>query len=319
MTGRVAALTGATGFLGVHLVRALSQAGWQVRALARREPQPPGWGEAQPQRVAGDLGDAGALQRLVEGASLVIHAAGAIKGDPPLLMEVNRDGAARLAQVAGRYAAPHAQLLLISSLAARSPELSAYGASKRAGEVAAAEAFPPERLTIVRPPAIYGPGDRETFTIFKAAALSPVLPLLSPKARLALIHVQDAAEAIVALGQGPGGGTYALADAQPQGYGWREILGAAASAANRRPLIASAPGWLLPGLARASQFVARMNGRPPLLHKDKVAELLHPDWGVSPAELAPRLGVARFGLADGFAQTFSWYVNAGWIRVKSRS
>jgi nucleoside-diphosphate-sugar epimerase len=171
----VAALTGATGFLGAHLVRALSDAGFSVRVLARREPSPPGWGEVQPHIVAGDLSDPAALAKLVEGAAVVVHAAGAIKAaDLTGFMAVNRDGTERLARACPSDAA----FILVSSLAARSPELSAYAASKRAGEIVAIDVLG-ERVTIVRPPAIYGPGDRETLAIFDAAAKSPILPGLA--------------------------------------------------------------------------------------------------------------------------------------------
>ena len=98
MSRPLAAVTGSTGFLGVHLVRALHQAGFRVRALARREPAQPGWGGAEPEVVAGDLSDGSSLERLVDGAAVVVHVAGAIRApDLAAFMAVNRDGSARLA------------------------------------------------------------------------------------------------------------------------------------------------------------------------------------------------------------------------------
>ena len=174
------------------------------------------------------------------------------------------------------------------------------------------EALGSERVTVVRPPAIYGPGDRETLALFQAANLSPVLPMPSASSRLALIHVGDAAAAIAALADGPSG-VYALADARPEGYGWREVFEAAAKVTGRRPLVTEAPPWLLPGLAGAARFIARMNGQAPILTDGKLRELLHPDWGVSVAELAPDRPAPRFGLEDGFSDTLHWYFRAGWI------
>jgi nucleoside-diphosphate-sugar epimerase len=313
MNGRLAAVTGATGFLGAHLVRAFTAAGWRVRALARREPSPPGWGEAAPEVVSGDLSDEAALIRLIEGADVVVHAAGAIKApDLSGFMTVNRDGTARLAALVRRLA-PEARFLLVSSLAAREPGLSDYAASKRAGEDAAARIMPPGRLTIARPPAIYGPGDRETLTIFKAAALSPVLPVPSATARLALVHVEDAASAIATLAEGPSG-VYALADQRPEGHSWREIFTAAAAATGRSPYLIDAPPWLLPGLARAAGFVARMNGQAPILTEGKLNELLHADWGVTIEELAPNRPAPQYDIQTGFTQTLEWYFSTGWIR-----
>jgi nucleoside-diphosphate-sugar epimerase len=138
--------------------------------------------------------------------------------------------------------------------------------------------------------------------------------VLSARARLALMHVHDAAAHTAALALRGGGGVYTLADGRPEGYGWREIMGAAAAAVGRRPALASFPPALLPALAGASGFLARMNGRPPLVSDDKVRELLHPDWAVSRAEMAEGLPPPRFTLEAGFASAVAWYRAAGWLR-----
>jgi nucleoside-diphosphate-sugar epimerase len=316
MTRPLAAVTGATGFLGAHLVRALADQGYAVRVLARRPPSPPGWGDADPEVIAGDLSHDDALDRLMARAAVVVHAAGAIKApDLAGFMTVNRDGVVRAAEARGRVA-PKARFLLVSSLAAREPQLSDYAASKRAGEDAAIALISAADLTVVRPPAIYGPGDRETLAVFQAAALSPVLPVPSATGRLALIHVSDAAAQTAALAAGPSG-RFALADGRPEGYTWREMFRAAADACGRRPLMVDAPTWLLPGLAKAAGFIARMDGRPPILNDGKLRELLHPDWSVSPGELAPGLAPARFNLQEGFTDTVAWYLRNGCIRLRS--
>ncbi|HTI68163.1 MAG TPA: NAD(P)-dependent oxidoreductase [Caulobacteraceae bacterium] len=313
MTRPLAALTGATGFLGAQLVRALDSAGFSVRALARREPSPPGWGEVRPEVVAGDLADEAALERLVDGAAVVVHCAAAIKAqDAAGFMSVNRDGTARLAEVARRRS-PEALFLLVSSLAARAPRVSSYAASKAAAESAAAATLSPDRLAVVRPPAIYGPGDRETLTLFRAAASSPVLPVLSGPARTALIHVEDAAAQVAALAVRGGGGSWALADDRPEGYGWREILQAAGVAVGRRPWLAPIPPSMLPGLNRATGVVGRLFGGCALMSDDKLGELMHPDWAVGRAEMAAGLPPPRYDLATGFASAVRWYRAAGWL------
>ncbi|HTK35811.1 MAG TPA: NAD(P)-dependent oxidoreductase [Caulobacteraceae bacterium] len=306
MTSRpIAALTGATGFLGAHLVQALDAAGFSVRVLARREPSPPGWGEVRPEVIPGDLSDPDALARLVEGAKAVVHAAGAIKADDLAgFMRVNRDGTVDLAR-ACRVGAPEAPFVLVSSLAARQPELSAYAASKRAGETVAVELLG-ERATVIRPPAIYGPGDRETLAIFRAAATSPLLPVLSADARMALVHVEDAARTVAALALAPAPGVWALADSRPEGYGWREILAAAAAAVGRGPALVPVPAWALPGLARIGVAAG-------LLSREKVGEILHKDWAIRPEDLAPGAPPVRWSLDEGFAATADWYRRAGWL------
>jgi len=218
-----AALTGATGFLGRRLLRTLTARGWRVRALARRPADAEALAGEGFEVVIGDLADTAALERLTDGASLTIHCAGLIKArDRAAFFEVNRDGAARLAEVAPE------RLVLVSSLAARAPELSDYAASKRAGEEVSRQAAG-ARLAVVRPPVIYGPGDRETLQLFRLAQRSPLAPIpASPGARLALAHADDVAAAIIDVAERAElSGVYAVGGDRPAGYAWTEIATAA--------------------------------------------------------------------------------------------
>ena len=128
------ALTGATGFIGRHLVRALAEAGWRVRVLLRSDPAViDEWQGLELDVVAGSLADAAALERLVTDVDAVIHLAGAIKASRRAqFFAVNAEGAGAVSQAARRLA-PAAHFLHVSSLAAREPQLSDYAASKRAG------------------------------------------------------------------------------------------------------------------------------------------------------------------------------------------
>ncbi len=135
------AVTGATGFIGRHLIAALVQAGWRVRLLLRREPSGAEWRQSTPEVVAGSLDNEAAVARLVEGVDAVIHLAGLIKAARRAdFFAVNEQGVARIAR-ATKQLSPDAHFLLVSSLAAREPLLSDYAASKRAGEAAALDAM----------------------------------------------------------------------------------------------------------------------------------------------------------------------------------
>ena len=136
LNGARIAVTGATGFVGRHLVPSLAAQGWQVRVLARSEPAHALWRDTKPEVVLGSLSDDGALERLVQGADAVLHLAGAIKArDNAEFLRINRDGTTAVAQATLRVA-PKAHFLQVSSLAAREPSLSGYCASKLAGEQA---------------------------------------------------------------------------------------------------------------------------------------------------------------------------------------
>ena len=310
----LAALTGGTGFLGRHLAQALDEAGYRVRILTREAPDLPDWRGAPPEVVTGRLADAAALERLVQGADVVVHAAGLIKARRRQdFFEVNREGSGRLAAAAGR--APKARFVMISSLSARAPQLSAYGSSKSAGEQAVRENLDPDRFTIVRPPAIYGPGDRETLALFKAVRDLPFTPLPGgARARLAMIHVADAAAQIAVLaGRRAAGATFALSDPRPEGYGWREIMRTAGRAMGRDPVMLRLPVAAVLSVGLAGSALARLSGTTPMLTLGKARELLHLDWSVSPPERAPDLPSARFDLEAGFQDAVAWYRARGWL------
>ena len=307
-------LTGATGFIGLHLVRALDRAGWRVRVLARREPAPDTWGSAHPEVVRGALEDTRAVDALVDGADAVIHLAGLIKAASRQdFFATNRDAAAMIAQRA-RQLAPTSHFLLVSSLAAREPQLSDYAASKRAGEDAARTGFGAP-ITVLRPPAVYGPGDRETLAFFQLAR-QRIVPLLGPAhARAAMIHVGDLSELIVALlGGRPRAATMTAADLRPQGYRWEEVMRAAARAVgNPSPRFIQAPAALLRTAALAGD-AGRLFGLANMLTSQKLRELRHPDWSVAPDEVAHADGWApMFDLDAGFADAVRGYRAAGWL------
>jgi nucleoside-diphosphate-sugar epimerase len=306
---RLVAVTGATGFVGPHLVAALGRRGWRVRLLVRRwSPLPPLPGITA-ELVLGDLADGDALRRLVDGADTVVHAAGLIKArHAGQFMAVNRDGTARLSAVTGA-----ARLVLLSSLAAREPLLSPYAASKRAAEDAVAGRAGP--WLAVRAPAVYGPGDRETLAYFRAVARGLAPQPAIAAARLSLIHVEDLAEALaLAVDRSLAGSTYEIDDGRVGGYGYRDMHQAAAAALGRTARSIAVPRFVMAGLAGLNQLGHRLGGPVQILTPGKVNEIFHPDWTVHDRRLAGAIGfAARYGLAAGFRDTVLWYRRREWL------
>lgn len=308
--GRIVALTGYTGFIGGHLAADLAARGWRVRALVRRELP-----EAGPvELVHGSLGEPAALEALVEGADAVVHLAGAIKGRSRAdFMRANADGTGALA-AAWHARAPGARFVLVSSMAAREPQLSHYAASKRAAEERLARFDGP--WAILRPGAVYGPGDRETLRIFRAAA-GPVQPMLNRgAARLTLVHVQDLVRAIAAMLEGGApGALHEVTDARHEGYGWDELARAAAAALGRRARPVRVPGTAVRLLGRLGDIGGRLGGGAGMLTSQKAREILHPDWGsAAERQVPPDLWRPEIGLEQGFADAVAWYRRAGWLR-----
>jgi len=308
----LAAVTGATGFLGRRLVAALAAEGWRVRVLARRDAALAAPDGVEPEVVIGGLADGAALAALCRGSDVVIHAAGLIKARAAAdFAGVNAAGAERVALAARAAGVP--RMLLVSSLAAREPRLSPYAASKRAGEEAAGKVLG-ERLTVMRPPAIYGPGDLETLGVFEAALRLPVAPVFDSRARLAMIHVEDAARQIAAAAATPPERpVVALSDARAEGYGWREIVGAASRAVGRESLMVEMPSLAL-SLAGAAGATLRLFGANPILTPGKAREMRHLDWSLRPEERWSSAPAPKFDLAEGFAHTVAWWRVAGKLR-----
>ncbi len=308
------AVTGGTGFLGLHLVPALAQAGFRVRVLARRAPAHPAFATVEFETVPGRLEDEAALAALVEGAAVVVHAAGLIKArNRAAFLRANQGGTAALARITRRVV-PDAKFVLVSSLAAREPQLSNYAFSKHAAEAAARQELAAAQLAILRPPAIYGPWDRETLALFRASLYS-FAPLLSD-GKAAVIHAADAAGAITAMaGSKFQPGCFALTDDQPEGYSLRALMNEAARATGGRTKLIRLPKWLVLSAGFGSGLVGGFSKAPPIFTLGKAREILHPDWSVHPAELLPReVYTPRINLAQGFAETVAWYRQAGWLR-----
>jgi nucleoside-diphosphate-sugar epimerase len=317
MTGPVAALTGGTGFLGRYIAQAFSEAGWRIRLLARRDPTHPMLARIPLELEHGSLADAGALSRLVSGATVVIHAAGLVKArNRREFLTVNRDGAARLAEAVGR--APEVScLVLISSLAARAPQLSPYAASKRAGEQAVAAVLGEERRVILRPSAIYGPWDREGPTMLRLAAGRFAPAIAAPEPRIAMIHARDAAAATLAVATAAvktaavSGGCYEISDARGDGYGWRELLGRMGDALGRQPRPVPIPDAVLLAAGAGSDVLAALTGRPAIFGRGKAREILHRDWSIDPArQIPPSLWQPRIALEAGIQETAAWWRSA---------
>lgn len=286
----VVALTGATGFIGGALCRALIQAGWQVRALVRRTSTAALVPEIE--RIPGDLDDHAALARLVADADAVVHCAGVVCGRSAERFErVNVDGSKRLLRAA--YAGSRgARVLLMSSLAAREPALSWYAASKRHAEEVVEQEAGPLALTIFRPTVVYGPGDWALKPFFRSlrAGLLPVPG--SCEARVTLLHVHDLVSAMLCwLGSSlPVVGVFELHDGRDGGYTWQTIATIASRAYSQPVRLLRPPHVGLTLTAAVNLHLARWFGYQPMLTPGKLRELRHPDWICDNSALAEALG-----------------------------
>ena len=298
------AITGGTGFVGSHLLDVATAAGHSIAALTRRE---------QPHRqgvdwIAGDLSSRDALEQLVRDADAVIHVAGTINASNAAGFEEG-NVAGTLAMLAAATAGGIHRFVHVSSLAAREPRLSLYGASKqRAEELVHSSGLD---WAIVRPPSVYGPGDRETLELFRMAKLG--LMLMPPKGRVSVIHADDLARLLVALAD-PSAPTSCLVepdDGKPGGWTHREFAKALAEGVGTKAAVISSPGILLRLAAHADQL---FRGEKAKLTTDRAAYFSHRNWVVEPKRAAPPdLWRSEIETVRGLKDTAAWYREKGWL------
>lgn len=310
------AVTGATGFVGSHVIRRLTASGHQVRILARRMPITALTPDRPLEVVLGDLDDQPALNRLVEGVDAVIHVAGVVKArQSGEFLKANVEGTRHVATALAAVS-PQVRVIHVSSLAAREPSLSPYCASKRGGEEAIQSLPNPGRTTIIRPPAVYGPGDPEIFPMFKAASLGFCAYPAAPQSRVSLIHGADLAAAIVAAMEvtlpDP---VYEVDDGYAGGYGLKEIGGGLSAAFGRPVRMIRVPRPVLKAIAAGVEVHRRVAGSLTALSLAKVPELYHRDWAAQGPRLEAQTGwKPAFDITRGFADTLAWYRAIGWLR-----
>ena len=301
------AVTGASGFIGAHLLPALLERGYEVHALTRR---PESIEVRQSLRViSGGHDDAAALSELLEGADAVVHLAGLIKARRRAeFFEVNAGMTEALAELAVKSGAePH--FLLLSSLAAREPALGPYGASKSDAEQSLARSGL-SHWSVLRPPVVYGPGDEETLRFFRAVAKGYIPYPAGRKARVSMIHVTDLVTAILAvLEKGPIEGPFELDDGAPRGHSWPELGRVAASVFGRSAKPIAVPRGLMWGVGLGNEMLGAVTGASPMITRAKVREFFHPDWVAARPGLSEEVEwMPSISLELGFEDTIASYL-----------
>ena len=300
----ILAVTGGTGFVGQHLLDLASDRGHSVRALTRR---PQGSREGI-EWIEGSLDDRDALERLVQASDAIIHVAGVINAPDAAGFEAgNVKGT--LSMLAAATAAGTRRFVHVSSLAAREPGLSQYGASKaRSEELVESSGLD---WIIVRPPAVYGPGDKETLELFRMANAG--LIFLPPKGRISVIHVADLARLLLNLAEReePAKSIIEPQDDRPNGWTHKEFAQALGRAVGRRAVSLATPRPLLRIGAALDRFV---RGDRAKLTPDRAAYFCHPDWVVSSGKAPPpELWTPEITTDQGLGDTAAWYRQKGWL------
>jgi dihydroflavonol-4-reductase len=320
---RIALITGATGFVGGHLVRRLAAAGWKVRALVRATSDTRLLDEAGAERVVGDLDAVDALRDAASGADTVFHlAALTIARREAPFVRANAQGTRNVVQGVLSAARRPRRLVYLSSYAACGPArngrpratdetpepLTAYGRTKLQGEAAVREAASHGvEAVILRAPPVYGPGDQALLPYFRLVKRRLAPAPAGPGLRTHMVYVEDLAAALQRAADAPPG-TWAVAE--PVEHPWQAVVGAIAGALGTRPVRVPLP----PALVRGAGTVAGWLGGVGVFNREKAEEMLAPAWLCDLAGLESLLpaGTAT-PLAEGIARTARWYQEHGWV------
>jgi uncharacterized protein YbjT (DUF2867 family) len=267
---------GGTGFLGRRLVQRLAAEGMTVRVAVRHPDRARSALQAKGlDRVTvfgADVRDQAAVAAIVAGVDAVVDAVSAYVETAGVTFEaVHERGAKTLAREA--TAAGVARFVLVSGIGADPESASPYIRARGRGECAVQQAFP--GATIVRPSAMFGPGDALFGTLAHLARLLPVLPLIGGgRTRLQPVYVEDVAEAIARILADPGtaGRTYELAG--PTMYTVRELFRIALRIIGKRRLLVSVPFAVAKVQTRLFELLPNpplTGGQVDLLKADNVA------------------------------------------------
>jgi dihydroflavonol-4-reductase len=318
-------VTGATGFVGSHLVEALRRRADDVTALVRSPAKAGPLTTLGVQLVAGDLADREALERAVAGRDVVFHVAGLLAArNETEFLRANRDGTARLLDAAAR--AGVGRLVFVSSMAAGGPSapghplsgaepprpVTAYGRSKLAAEEQVRASGVP--WTILRPPMVYGPRDREVLKVFRLARVGVAPVFGDGRQELSAIHSADLANALIASGYAGTAAGRLYYPCHPETFTSAGFVQAVGAAIGHQVRVLPLPRWLGAAALSVTGAVAFFSGRRTILTRDKANEFFQPAWTGDPAPCIRETGwTPTYNLRNGLADTYRWYRSAGWL------
>ena len=324
-----ALVTGGTGFIGSHLVEALLQRGAEVRCLVRNRSDLK-WLRGLPIELTdGDCSDLTSLQEAVKGVDQVFHLAGVTRAlKEETYFEVNANGTENLIH-ACLEKNPHLQkFIYLSSQAAAGPcqkggrkkesdscePVSSYGRSKRRGEEFCLEHVREIPLIILRPSAVYGPRDRDVYVFFKTLTKRIKPSFSRQEQHISLCYVQDIVQATLLASDSRGceGEIFFLSDGHD--YRFDQIGDIFEEAMEIHAYRIHIPGWVVWGIASFSEFLSKFSGKPPLINKGKVEEMVQKNWLCDITKAKTLLGFEPcLSLAEGIKITYEWYLKENWL------
>jgi len=318
-------ITGATGFIGSHTAELLLKQDYRVFGIIRDSSR----AKALPdgvESVVCPLFEPDSIIDLLKNADYFVHIAGLTKAlNRKDFYNVNAESTKIWLKSLSIHSTHLKKFVLISSQAATRPSsepidetveptpLTDYGKSKILAEKYAKNFMDKIPITIIRPPAVFGPRDKDIFFYFKLASKG-ILPLVGdPDRKFSAIYVEDLASAILLAMVNPksAGEIFFVTDGEI--HTWREFAEQVGSAIDRKKIKIHLPGislWVAAFFDEIFSFILR---KPALLSFQKIPELLSP-WVADSSKIENMLGFKpKYDLKAAVAKTTKWYRDNGWI------
>jgi dihydroflavonol-4-reductase len=328
-------VTGGTGFIGSHLVELLVNCGYQVTCTVRETSNlrwlQPLLDEKLPriQLVTADLSNPDSPIPSLQDVDLVFHLAGLTKAFNADEYNLANAGATkRMIEACLAENRGITRFLYCSSLAASGPSpdgrqisedtqpqpLTDYGRSKLKGETITREYADRLPITIIRPPAVYGPRDKDIYLFFQCVRKG-ILPIIGNSQRqLSLVYVKDLVGGIhtAAVSDRAVGETYFLTDGVV--HSWWDVAQAISGELKKRPLPLRVPFFLLDVVAIFTEAIAKFTGEPATLNRQKMIDLKQQYWICDSTKAEKEIGYcAKHPLEKGIEETARWYLDNGWL------
>jgi len=322
-------VTGASGFVGGHVVHSLHARGFSVRCLVRKTSRLQFLEPLAPELVIGDVTEPEKLVAALDGVDAVVHCAGLTKATSlQEYLRVNEGGCRKLYAACLKRRHEIARIVHISSLAAIGPAIdgqpvteesaphpiSYYGKSKLAGQRVAESCRDQLPIAILLPPAVYGPWDADFLVYFKFVRQGIMPRIGNSSRRISLIYVKDLARAVAELlvNERAPGHTYFVSDGC--NHTWTSVADTIARVMGKAPKRVPVPVLVLRCAGAIGDLFSKITGRTPLINSQKVLEFLQEGWTCSAERIHDEMGFhPGYTLAQGMRETLAWYQENKWL------
>ena len=326
-----ALVTGATGFIGSHLAELLLAKGYRVRCIYRKTSNLK-WLKDKPfELIEATLSNPESLINVVKDVDYIFHSAGlvAAKNDEEFL-KANRDGTKNLLEAAVNYAPKLKRFLLVSSQTAVGPSesldnpvnensplhpITAYGRSKKAAEDEVQKYKDKFPITIVRPPAVYGPRDIGVYDIFKVVNKGLITLIGFQKKYISLINSWDLCDGIIMAAESDNTIGKAYFISSKRFYSWEEVMAIIKKELGKNHAFTlKIPHFLVLGIAGISEFFGKFSKKPPIFNFDKGRDFIQQYWTCSIENAEKDFAYSpKVSLEDGIRETIKWYKDNSWL------